>query len=140
MARTSLSVCALRRLNVLDGAIVNDVPRDSWTPDHLRVLADHQRRSGLTIRNPDFQFRLVRRDVQWLNAVHEIPGPAKAFYEGDRSQVHIFTSGWIRHEKSLRRQAEQDLRYQKLVGKDGPHGQWAPESVLRACEESFEST
>jgi glycosyltransferase involved in cell wall biosynthesis/2-polyprenyl-3-methyl-5-hydroxy-6-metoxy-1,4-benzoquinol methylase len=130
-------VCGFPRLNTLDGAVVNDLPRTEWTPENLIRLRNSTDHSNLSVRNPDIQFRLARRDVRWTNSVHEVPEEVSAYSGGGSSDpIEVMQSSWILHNKTLLRQATQDTFYQKLFGNSGPHGSWDPRRIIERLERS----
>jgi glycosyltransferase involved in cell wall biosynthesis len=106
MEKSGKTVCGFPRLNYLDGVLVNDVPREEWTPEGLR-----KSRASDRLRNLDPQFRLLRRDVRWHRKVHETPEPLGR----DREVVTLWPNAAIRHPKTLERQKQQDARYESIT-------------------------
>lgn len=105
MKRAGKAICGFPRLNTLEGVMVNDLPREQWTPQGLqkagRIPPDQ-------MRHLDLQFRLVRREVRWQGAVHETPEA------GSPQQVMTWLQAAIRHPKTLARQQRQDARYESI--------------------------
>lgn len=130
LERDKKAVCGFHRLNTLEGVVVNDLPRSEWTPEGLYARAKGAGMPG-EISNRDTQFRLVRREIRWTPGVHEMPEPVAMLHTGAKVDgVVVHGHAWIQHEKTLRRQAGQDLRYQQIAGSAGPHIAWNPRAVL----------
>lgn len=107
MDRKGIVVCGFQRANVLDGVLVNDVLDLQWTEDGLARLSALPQ---WPVRNPDIQYRLLRREVRWIGSIHEKP----AALEESPHQVAVLRDFWILHDKSLARQRVQDRRYRSL--------------------------
>lgn len=103
----NIKVIGFARLNSLDGKIINDLPRDKWFTD---VFNTYQFNGNL--QNPDVQFRLHRKDVRWVNPVHEIPEPVA---KRDSDSYVIEKHHHIYHPKSRERQLEQLRFYDKIM-------------------------
>jgi len=100
-------ICGFPRANFIDGVLVNDVPDSEWTEKGLLAAA------GMTAwppRNPDVQYRLIRREERWEGRIHENPRRLRS--HGDR--VVVVPDSWILHNKSLERQRKQDAFYRSL--------------------------
>ncbi len=108
MRRTDKTACGFPRLNYLDGVLVNDLPRDQWTPEGLAAARGKEETQ---VGNPDPQFRLLKREVRWRGKVHETPEPVGRSHE----QVMFWAHAVIRHPKALSRQREQDERYEAIA-------------------------
>jgi glycosyltransferase involved in cell wall biosynthesis len=109
MKANGKSVCGFPRMNYLNGVLVNDLPRNEWTPEGLARVRDGVRTSPT--RDLDVQFRLLRREVRWHRPVHEIPEPVAQ----TPAQVMVWPNACIRHVKSLDRQRRQNDRYESIA-------------------------
>ncbi|MBI2193191.1 MAG: glycosyltransferase [Planctomycetes bacterium] len=116
MRRNGKTVCGFPRINTLEGVVVNDIPREQWTPEGLVRSREsrHDATKGVakgTLGNLDPQFRLLRRGIPWRGRVHETPEPVGRRPE----QVMLWPDAAIRHPKTLTRQHEQDARYEAIA-------------------------
>lgn len=116
-------ICGFPRANFVDGVLVNDIPDSAWTEEELL------RRHGQTSwppRNPDVQYRLLRREERWEGRIHERP---RRLVE-EPGGVVVLSDFWILHNKTFARQRRQDAFYKSLGQRRGmpeaPGGARAP--------------
>jgi len=101
----NIDVIGISRVNMLDGVIVNDIPREIWgDPKKLQEFKKLKK-----IKNPDLQFRIMKKSVQWVFPVHEVPRPIV-----ERKNVMRFNSYSILHKKDTKTQSKQDKFYSKM--------------------------
>jgi len=98
--KSTVKVCGLPRLNLIDGNIVNDFMNDPNV-------------------NPDFQYRLVKKGVQWQNTYpklgavpgcHEMPKEVHS----DKQNVVLLQVPFIVHPKSSEKQNKQNNFYNTI--------------------------
>jgi len=78
--------------------------------------------------NKDYQFRLHKSGINWINKVHEIPEPVK-----DRNAV-IVDQYVIEHMKTLNRQISQNIKYDNINRDNGKINKIIYDSVLFTTE------
>jgi hypothetical protein len=100
-------ICGFPRANFVDGVLVNDVPDSQWTEEGLLRAGQG---TAWPPRNPDFQYRLLRKEERWEGRIHENPRRLRTHSE----QVVVLADAWILHNKSLARQRRQDGFYRSL--------------------------
>lgn len=106
----NVSVFGFPRLNYLDNKLSNDIPREHW----FIPLFDRYPNKD-TVNNPDVQFRLCRKDIEWVGNVHEIPKPIK---QGDNDCFGIVRQLFIIHPKSRQKQLGQEQKYSQINKKE----------------------
>jgi hypothetical protein len=120
-------ICGFPRANFIDGILVNDVPDSQWSEEGLLAALP---RSVWPPKNPDIQYRLMRKEEHWVGKIHEQP----ARLTTHASQVVTLRDFWILHSKSYARQRKQDSFYKSLGQRRGmpaPQERKAPGKNLR---------
>jgi glycosyltransferase involved in cell wall biosynthesis len=100
-------ICGFPRANFVDGILVNDIPDHLWTEEGLiKALPS----TSWPPKNPDVQYRLMRKEERWVGTIHEQPArlPTHA------GQVVTLRDFWILHSKTYARQRKQDSFYKSL--------------------------
>jgi hypothetical protein len=120
-------ICGFPRANFVDGILVNDVPDSEWTEEGLMAALP-----GVVWppRNPDLQYRLIRKDERWVGKIHEQPER----FSSHAGQVVALRDFWIMHSKTIARQRKQDAFYKSLGqqrGMPGARGSRKPAMNLR---------
>jgi len=110
----NVKVIGVPRINTLNGVLVNDIPRDKWTSEYLTSQPQFNPRTNLDLKNPDYQFRLFKKDVKWVNPVHEVPEPV-ANKEAD--SVIITHNIFLFHPKTIDKQNRQNEFYNAIIQK-----------------------
>jgi hypothetical protein len=105
-------ICGFPRANFIDGVLVNDVPDSQWTEEGLMAS---QGRTAWPPRNPDLQYRLIRKEERWVGKIHEQP----ARLSSQRGHVVSLADYWILHSKTIARQRQQDSFYKSLGQRRG---------------------
>lgn len=100
-------VVAFPRINVIDGRVINDLPVSDWYTNKGPLLSGQQ----ISIRNPDIQFRLFRKDVRLINKVHEIPECVVK----DKDSFIVSPFDPLYHNKSSDRQKRQNAFYDDIL-------------------------
>jgi len=111
----NVEVIGIPRLNTLDGVLVNDIPRNLWTKEYLSKQEKFNPttfKSGL--KNPDYQFRIFKKNVKWVNPVHEVPEPVA---NNEKDKVVITHNIVLFHPKTLDKQNKQNEFYDKIQRK-----------------------
>lgn len=103
----NICVFGFPRINLLDGKVSNDIPREHWFTDEFNKYP--VRPDG--VQNPDLQFRLHLKDVRWVNKVHELPEPVA---KRDLDRIQIVQNLQFFHPKSRERQKKQEELYNKI--------------------------
>ena len=100
-------VLGFTRVNLLDGKVSNDIPRQHWFgPEFDQYPMEPQ-----GIQNQDYQFRLHKKEVEWVNKVHEVP---ECIAKNDTERVNIVNGVFFTHPKSRQRQFQQEQLYQQI--------------------------
>lgn len=107
-----VKVIGVPRVNTLNGVMVNDVPREQWNVDYLSKQKRFNPNDDLTIKNPDYQFRFFRKDVKWVNPVHEVPEPVK---NKEKDEVILTHNISIFHPKMVQQQNKQNQFYNQIA-------------------------
>lgn len=116
LERDGKTLCGFGRANFLDGVLVNDVPSKDWTQE---ILAQAMPKTLWPPKNPDVQYRLVRKEEAWVGKIHERPRTLVS----QATQAVVLRDYWILHPKSFERQRNQDGFYKSLGQKEGmPEG------------------
>ena len=95
-----VSVIGFPRLNTLDGKVVNDIPWEHW----LSAEFDDYPENPPTISNKDIQYRLHKRHVRWVRALHE---RVEVVHNGRFDKTVAYCETYIEHHKSRHRQRSQ---------------------------------
>ena len=109
-----VEVIGIPRINTLNGVLVNDIPREKWNEEHLSTLKQFNPKDPLTLKNPDYQFRLFKKNVKWVNKVHEQPEPVK---NGEKKKVMITHNIALFHPKTVQKQNTQNEFYNQIIKK-----------------------
>ncbi|MDP2692251.1 MAG: glycosyltransferase [bacterium] len=125
------TVIGFPRVNTVNGAVVNDIPREQWTEDNLKTHRRKQETRGKMahIKNPDIQFRLHKKNIRWFGAVHEMPEPV---IRKDESSV-LVSEIHFEHPKTLDRQTSQNKMYSE-IGHKKPIKSLIYDSVIYTTE------
>ena len=111
---------AFPRKNLIDGVLVNDIPREQQV-DYVKSVLDKKSdvKGETNIKHdPDLQCRLHKKDVKWIRPVHEMLEPffnALVKQDADSAKkVMIFGEGFINHFKSTKEQQFADKFYETI--------------------------
>jgi len=110
-----VEVIAIPRINTLNGVLVNDISRENWSKEYLSTLKQFNPKDPLTLKNPDYQFRFFKKNVKWVNKVHEQPEPVK---NNEKGKVMITHNMALFHPKTVQKQNNQNEFYNKIIKKD----------------------
>ena len=105
-------VIGIPRLNILNGVLVNDIPRNLWTEEYLKTQEPFSPSSTNGLKNLDYQFRIFRKDVNWVYPVHEVP---ESVANKDSSSVVITHDFVLYHPKSVEKQNSQNAFYETIT-------------------------
>lgn len=123
----NVSVIGIPRINLLDGKIVNDIPREHWFTDKF-----HQYPNEKGVDNLDVQYRIHKRFEDWVGKVHEVP---RSVYEKDTDRVAVVQGLYLTHPKSRDRQMKQNAQYNSIAtGSDEPIDTFVYDSVMFTVE------
>ena len=113
-AGPQITVIGFPRINILNKVAVNDIPRSEWTTEKLAKHPTLNAMQGrMNVNNPDMQFRLHKKSVQWHGQVHEVPLPV-----AQRNKEAVTVSDkYFLHEKTIDRQNTQNQMYNNITGK-----------------------
>jgi len=112
-----VEVIGIPRLNTLNNVLVNDIPRELWNNEYLSKQEKFNPttfKSGL--KNPDYQFRIFKKNVKWVNPVHETP---ECVVKKEKNKVVITHNITLFHPKTTDKQNQQDKFYDAIQQKKG---------------------
>jgi len=119
MANTQRKVGVIfPRKNILNGVLVNDIPRSKWNEVELKELKESGDAPLTIIKEFDFQARLHKRFVLWVRKVHEMITPLYQGLKGvsrEANKLLIAQESYILHDKTVVKQDEQNARYDDIL-------------------------
>lgn len=124
LERDGKVVCGFPRANFIDGVLSNDIPDTQWTEAGLLEALPG---TSWPPRNPDVQYRLIRKEDRWAGRIHEHP----VSMDERPQDVVVLRDAWMTHNKSYRRQEKQDAFYRSLGQRRGMPANNLRESTLR---------
>lgn len=106
----NITVIGLPRINLLDGKVSNDIPREHWFTSDFNKYPNTKE-----VRNLDVQWRIHKKNVSWVNKVHEVPEPIQ---KNDSDRMIFINNFNIIHPKNRQRQFEQEQKYSSIAPKE----------------------
>lgn len=123
----NVTVIGLPRINLLDGKISNDIPREHWFTPEFEQYPNNNK-----VQNPDIQWRIHKKNEQWVGSVHEVP---RSVRDNDIDRLAVLRQYNIIHPKSRQRQANQEQKYMEIhQGKKQQVNKYVYDSVIYTIE------